>query len=269
MAYLEREKQRRVYYEDYGSGDQAVVLIHGWGASLRTWDYTLPMLCDAGHRVVLMDHRGCGGSDKDFSDFSIEAIASDVVALVSELGLTQVVLNGWSLGGAVVVQAAADLGARCSGVVLTCGASPTYIQKPDFPHGGDPSAMGETMAAMRANRPEFLWGLTQGVAATPLPEATLRWMWQIFMDSSPAAGASLAALEPLDQRQLIGTLACDILSCVGTGDVVVDPAIGRAVPQFNRRATVVEFEGCGHAPHIEAPDKYNAELMKFVSRTLG
>ena len=49
----------------------------------------LPHLVDAGHRVVTLDHRGCGLSDKDFDDMSINAIAGDVAALVAELGLTK------------------------------------------------------------------------------------------------------------------------------------------------------------------------------------
>jgi pimeloyl-ACP methyl ester carboxylesterase len=56
MAYLERDNGRRVYYEDNGSGELAIVLIHGWGMSLRLWDYSLPTLLDAGFRVVALDH---------------------------------------------------------------------------------------------------------------------------------------------------------------------------------------------------------------------
>ncbi|MBT5005479.1 MAG: alpha/beta hydrolase, partial [Halieaceae bacterium] len=119
MSHLAREDGKQVYYEDYGSGDSAIVLVHGWGANTRAWDYTLPALVAAGHRVVLIDHRGCGQSSKDFADVSIEAISGDVVALVEHLKLSRVVLNGWSLGGAVVVAAAVALGERCSGLVLT------------------------------------------------------------------------------------------------------------------------------------------------------
>ena len=99
MAYLERDSGHRVYYEDYGSGDSAILLIHGWGMSLRAWDYSLDALIEAGFRVVALDHRGCGNSDKDFADMGIKAIASDVVALADHLYLERVVLNGWSLGG--------------------------------------------------------------------------------------------------------------------------------------------------------------------------
>ena len=86
MSSLTREDGKQVYYEDYGTGDRAVVLVHGWGSSLRAWDYNLQALRAAGHRVVLIDHRGCGNSDKDFADMGIEAIAGDVVALVCATG---------------------------------------------------------------------------------------------------------------------------------------------------------------------------------------
>jgi len=55
MSHLAREDGKQVYYEDYGSGDSAIVLVHGWGANTRAWDYTLPALVAAGHRVVLND----------------------------------------------------------------------------------------------------------------------------------------------------------------------------------------------------------------------
>ncbi len=87
MSHLTRENGSKIYYEDTGSGDSAVLLIHGWGVNLRVWDQTVPALTAAGHRVVALDHRACGQSDANFDDISIESIASDVVALVHELGL--------------------------------------------------------------------------------------------------------------------------------------------------------------------------------------
>ena len=94
MAYLEREDGKHVYYEDYGSGNSAVILSHGWGMGVRVWDYTLGALTAAGHRVILVDHRGCGLSDKDFADQGIDANADPAApgvyvdgAKVAALGL--------------------------------------------------------------------------------------------------------------------------------------------------------------------------------------
>ena len=137
MARLNVDGDKSIYFEDLGSGDKALILIHGWGMSGRSWDGVLIPLLDAGLRVITIDHRGCGRSDHDFADLSIDAIAGDVVSLVDSLALKTVYLNGWSLGGAVATRAAHSLGARCAALILTAGASPIYTQKPDLALGGN------------------------------------------------------------------------------------------------------------------------------------
>ncbi len=269
MAYLERSDGRRIYYEDNGTGSAAVVLVHGWGMSLRAWDYSLGALVGAGQRVVALDHRGCGASDRDFADMSIEAVAGDVVALVGHLGLDRVVLNGWSLGGAVVVAAAAGLAGRCAGLVLTCGATPAYLQKEGFPYGGTEQALSETLAAMAADRVNFLVALSRGVCAAPVSEDVIRWLWQMFVAASPLAAATLAGLGPLDQREMLRSLRMPILSIVGAKDAVVDPRVCRSVVDFNAGARIVEFAECGHAPFLEEPERYNRELLEFLGECLS
>ncbi len=268
MSSLAREDGKHIYYEDYGSGDSAVVLVHGWGSNLRAWDYTLPALAAAGHRVVLLDHRGCGQSSKDFSDMSIEAIAADVVALVEALSLSRVVLNGWSLGGAVVVSAAARLGDRCAGLVLTCGATPCYLQKPEFPHGGTDADLAGTLEAMAADRVNFLAALSAGVCASEVSQDVVSWMHRAFLESSPLAAASLGDLGPLDQRSLLSQLQVPILSYVGANDAVVDPNVCRSVPDYAGNVKTVECAASGHAPFIEESALYNSELLAFLTDNL-
>ncbi|MFT6275846.1 MAG: pimeloyl-ACP methyl ester carboxylesterase [Halioglobus sp.] len=268
MSHLAREDGKTVYFEDYGTGDSAVVLVHGWGASVRVWDYTLPGLAAAGHRVVLIDHRGCGQSSKDFSDMSIEAIAADVVALVEYLGLESVVLNGWSLGGAVVVAAATELGERCMGVVLTCGATPCYVQKPDYPHGGTEQILADTLATMAADRVNFLAGLSGGICASEVSPQVVDWMCQMFLQSSPLAAQSLGALGPLDQRAELAALQVPILSYVGDLDAVVDPAVCRSVGDYAKDVTIVNCATSGHAPFIDQGELYHSELLSFIAKQL-
>jgi non-heme chloroperoxidase len=268
MAYLERDNDGRIYYESYGRGDSAVVLVHGWGMGLRAWDYSLQALLKAGYRVVALDHRGCGASDKDFADMGIDAIAGDVVGLVDALELNRVVLNGWSLGGAVAVAAAEKLGQRCAGLVLTCGATPVYLQKSDFPHGGTDQALADTLAAMGADRVNFLAALSQGVCASAVSDRVVSWMWQMFMQASPQAATTLAELGPLDQRSALASLRIPILSFVGGKDAVVDPQICRSVGTFNAGARIIEYENAGHAPFIDETARYNADLINFIGDCL-
>jgi len=269
MSFLTREDNKQVYFEDYGNGGDAIILVHGWGMSCRLWDYSLAALCDNGLRVVMIDHRGCGQSSKDFADQGIDAIAGDVVALVENLGLKRVVLNGWSLGGAVVVEVASRLGGSCVGVVLTCGATPAYLQKPDFPYGGTDEALAETMAAMSADRINFLAALSQGVCASEVSHDQLQWMWRIFTEASPMAAQALGELGPLDQREILAKLSMPILSFVGAKDLVVDPDVCRSVKECNPAAQIVEMADSGHAPFIDETVKYNSELIKFGRDCLG
>ena len=268
MAYLDRESGRRVYYEDYGVGDSAVLLVHGWGMGLRAWDYSLGALVKAGLRVVALDHRGCGNSDKDFADLGIKAIASDAVALADHLKLQHIVLNGWSLGGAVAVEAASRLGQRCAGLVLTCGATPAYLQKSDYPHGGTDQALADTLAAMAADRVNFPAALSKGVCATEVSDDIIRWMLDMFLKSSPQAASSLAELGPLDQRSVLASLTAPILSMVGAKDQVVDPQVCRSVRDYNPGAVIVEFADSGHAPFIDETERYNAELIGFIQQCI-
>ena len=268
MGQLQISCGKQVYFEDYGDADSALVLIHGWGMSVRCWDPILPALRASSHRVVMMDHRGCGQSDKDFADVSIGAIAADVVALVAHLGLRRVVLNGWSLGGAVAVQAAADLGATCSALVLTGGATPVYVQKPDFPHGGTDEDMAGTLAAYADNRVDFLHGLSQVVCAREVGANIENWFWQIFLQASPMAGATLGELAQLDQRELLMSLDMPILSLFGSEDGFVAPPICRWVGDNHPQARAVEFAGVGHAPFIEEREAYLQALIDFVGEAL-
>lgn len=268
MAYLERENGHRVYYEDYGSGDSAILLIHGWGMNLRAWDYSLDALIEEGFRVVALDHRGCGESDKDFADLGIAAIAADAVALAAHLKLERVVLNGWSLGGAVAVEAASELGARCAGLFLTCAASPAYLQKSDFPYGGTDQALADTLVAMSADRVNFLAAMSQGVCASEVSDDVIRWMLAMFLKSSPQAAKSLAELGPLDQRGTLASLEMPIVSLVGAKDQVVDPQVCRSVIEYNAGAKLLEFEDSGHAPFIDETSRYNSELISFIRSCL-
>lgn len=265
MAFLNTDCGRRVYYEDYGSGSRAVLLIHGWGFSCRAWDNTLPALLDAGHRVVMIDHRGCGRSDKDFPDLGIQAIAGDVVSLVGELDLDSVVLNGWSLGGAVAVEAADRLGERCAGLALTGAATPIYTQKPDFAAGGTDADVAATLAGLKADRVSFLAGLAQAVCAKDVGEPLVRWMWQVFCEASPMTYVTLGQLAQIDQRRKLAALGVPIVSFVGTADVFVAPEICRWVGEHNAHARVIEYDGVGHAPFLEVAEQYNRDLLDFLT----
>jgi len=264
MARLNVDGDKSIYFEDVGSGDKALILIHGWGMSGRAWDGVLIPLLDSGLRVITIDHRGCGRSDHDFADLSIDAIASDVVALIDSLSLKSVYLNGWSLGGAVATRAAHSLGARCAALILTAGASPIYTQKPDLPLGGNAEDVAGIVEAMNADRVTFLAGLAHAVTAKPVSDALLTWMGDTFIGSAARASATLGELAHLDQRDIMAELDLPILSYICGQDGFVAPEISRWVADNHPRAEGVDLPDSGHAPFIEEREAYLESLIRFV-----
>jgi non-heme chloroperoxidase len=264
MGWLEREGGRRIYFEDFRGPGRPILLIHGWAMSGRAWDGVTAALSRDGHRVVAFDQRGCGQSDKDFEDCTIAASAGDAVGLCEALGLEGVVVNGWSLGGAVAAEASARLGDRCGGLVLTCGASPRYTRADGFPFGGTLEDVQGILAELARDRATTFHGVSRAVCARPVGHPVEDWMWSLFLQSAPSADASLLDLAAVDQRELIAALDVPLLAMIGSEDAFTPPGIGEAAVALAQRGTLARFVGCGHAPFLEDLDGYLSALRAFI-----
>ena len=66
-----------LYYEDHGAG-KPVVLIHGWPLSGASWEKQVPVLLNAGYRVITYDRRGFGNSSKPTSGYDYDTFAEDL-----------------------------------------------------------------------------------------------------------------------------------------------------------------------------------------------
>jgi len=83
-----------LYYEDHGSGSP-VVLVHGWPLSGASWEKQVPVLLEAGHRVIMYDRRGFGESSKPATGYEYDTFAEDLHKLVTTLNLHEAALVGF------------------------------------------------------------------------------------------------------------------------------------------------------------------------------
>jgi pimeloyl-ACP methyl ester carboxylesterase len=100
---------RMHYLAEGPAGGQPVVLVHGLGSRAEDWADLAPYLAQAGYRVYVPDLPGYGRSQKppDFS-YSIHDEAAIVASFLDALGLKQVDLGGWSMGGGIAQHVAFD-----------------------------------------------------------------------------------------------------------------------------------------------------------------
>ncbi|MGH8516284.1 MAG: alpha/beta fold hydrolase [Panacagrimonas sp.] len=259
-----RDAGRSVYYEHHAGDRLPILCVHGWGMSTRSWDVLLPSLQAAGHSVVTFDQRGCGRSSKDFSEVSIASSAGDVVRLLDHLAIDKVVLNGWSIGGPISVAAADKLGSRCAGVISTVGATPRHTQAADFPQGFPPGTIDAQIQVLRRDRAGFLNGFAEVCFARPVSPALKAWMFDALMQAAPCADLALQGLEHLDQRDMLRRLQAPFLAIVGGKDPLVLPEVVREAARLAPRGRAEEFADCGHAPHLEDPERYAEVVLTFL-----
>lgn len=104
-----------IWYCSLGNGP-AVFLLHGGLGHSGNWGHQVPFLLENGFRVVLMDSRGHGRSTRDPRPFTYDLMASDVVAVMIELGIKKTFLVGWSDGACTAMVLASVTPSRVSGV---------------------------------------------------------------------------------------------------------------------------------------------------------
>jgi len=88
------------------SNRKTVVLVHGLASNARLWDGAAAALCAKGYRVVALDQRGHGRSDKPSHGYEMATVVDDLSALISAMRIEQPVVAGQSWGGNVVVELA-------------------------------------------------------------------------------------------------------------------------------------------------------------------
>jgi pimeloyl-ACP methyl ester carboxylesterase len=110
----------RLVYEEYGEGDRVVVLLPGLLFSRKMHEPLAQTIADRGHRVICLDLLGHGDSDRppEMGNYGMTIFASQVVALLDELGIDKAVVGGTSLGANVSLEVAAAAPDRLQGLLI-------------------------------------------------------------------------------------------------------------------------------------------------------
>lgn len=89
-------------YVDTGAGEPPIVFVHGWTCNRTNWRYQIAEF-SKDHRVIALDQRGHGESEKPDQDYTIEGFADDLMAFIEALGLERPVIVGHSMGGVIAL----------------------------------------------------------------------------------------------------------------------------------------------------------------------
>jgi len=256
----------RIAYDDTGGSGPLVIAAPGMGDTRHVYRYMVPLMANAGMRLVTLDIRGLGESSVDWHDYSDAAIASDYISLLDHLGGSSAALVGNSKTASAVVIAATDRPENVAGLVLlgpfAREVPVKWWQKLFFramllgPWGRTSWVSYYKKNLYPGPKPkdheEYISALSKNLAEA----GRFKAFKEQAKDTHAESGARLAKVS---QPSLI---------VMGTADPdFPDPRFEAAeLAARLKKSEVLLVEGSGHYPQADNPDKVVPAVIDFVKR---
>jgi pimeloyl-ACP methyl ester carboxylesterase len=261
-----------LYYQEQGKGPP-VLLLHGFGASTFTWRHVAPELAQT-HRVIAVDLKGFGRSDKPFDErYSVLDQAELLAQLIEDKDLRDLTIVGHSFGGGVALRLALDandrLGGRIVRLVLLDSIAypqqiPVFFRLLDMPLVSQvgvrmvPPSVQTRVALQIAYHDDSKIDPEQvEIYAAPLKTAAGK---HAIVQS--ARQIVPEDIDTLPERYKTITLPTLILWC--DHDRIVPLDVGLKLRRTLPNSTLRLVEGCGHMPQEEQPETTLTLLKGFI-----
>lgn len=265
-----------VHYKTEGTGDEAVVLLHGFASHTYTWREVMAPLA-ADHQVVAFDRPAFGLTERpmrpDWPDgqnpYGAEFQSDLTVGLMSELGIDQAVLVGNSAGGSIAMLTALRHPSRVAALILvdpaiySGGGTPGFLrplfQTPQMQHLGP-------LIARRIQD----WGYQFGQSAWHDPSQFTPEIWQNYTRPLQAENWDralwelTAASRPLDLPKRFAELDLPILIITGDDDRIVPTEQSIRLAE-ELGAELAVLPDCGHVPQEECPEAFLQAVQDFLA----
>lgn len=256
-----------VYFETRGVGEP-LMLINGWGGNLDSWSSKMVNLLAERFRVIMMDNRGTGRSDKPDIPYTMDMMAADVKGVLDALGVEEAHVMGFSMGGAITQTFGKNYPETAKSLVI-CGASA----------GGEHSISSDPQVQMDL-----------ALIANPLPEMTerdrtIKLLYLLY--SKEYVEANLEALIEdetysdyptpsfalMNQSHAIGTMdtydylsdfKMPVLVITGKDDVLVPPQNSEKIAERIPHSKLVMLPGCGHGFLKQKTDEAVSHILEFL-----
>ncbi len=243
-----------IHYLRTGGSRPPIILLHGLLGSGACWT---PIARKLDLDVVMPDARGHGGSSAPPDGYRYDELANDVIGLIANLGLSQPILLGHSMGG----MTAAVVASRSTSLRALVLVDPTFLsaERQREVYASDVAAQHERLLGL--DRAELV---AQARARHPhRPVEIVELQVEARLQTSVAAFEILAPPNP-DYRELVRALTVPTLLVIGD-DPVVTLAMAAELREINPLVRVVQIANAGHGLPFEQPDRLAEVVMSFVT----
>jgi pimeloyl-ACP methyl ester carboxylesterase len=256
----------RLHVRDSGPKEaHAVLMLHGFGASLHTWDEWAQALSGT-HRVIRLDLPGSGLSEPDpANDYTDARSVELVLALMDQLGVARASIVGHSIGGRIAWTLAARRPERTGRLVLV---APDGFASPGFEYG-KAAEVPAVLGAMRHVMPKAVLRMNLAPAYAD-PAFLTEELTTRYHDLMLAPGARDAMFKRLEQTvltdpvPLLTTITAPTLLVWGEADAMIPVANAQDYLRAVKGSRLVSLAGVGHLPHEEAAQASLQAVADFL-----
>ncbi|QIK68608.1 alpha/beta hydrolase [Nocardioides sp. HDW12B] len=249
------------------------MLIHGWPLSSDSWSEQIPVLREAGYRVVAYDRRGFGQSDPG-DGYDYDRLTDDLHNVVTSLELSDVTLVGFSMGGGEVAHYVAKHGTdNLRSLVFAASVTP-YLQKGDDNEDGPltDDAATEFREGLEDDRDAFFDGFTTDffTAGDDLKVSDEQRQEALALckkSDQEAALGCMKAWATTDFREDLGKVDVPTLVIHGDSDGIVPfEGSGKRTHEAVDGSELVLLKGAPHGCNVSHAKEFNQALLDFLEK---
>lgn len=265
MAYARASDGIRLHYEVLGrTGAPAVLMIQGLGADKHGWDMQRLVLATK-YRVIALDNRGAGRSDKPFGTYTLEQMADDAITVLDEVGVQRAHVVGASMGGAISQIVGLKYPERVISLTLACTACRNHPWRRELLQGWATTANERGMGAMAAEAARWVIGPRSFRRLLP----AFGWLGPLAMGrTAHAFVAQVKAILEVDESvsELLETVDIPTLVMVGNQDILTPRGDSEEIADRMPNAELVVISGAAHGFMVEHASTFNRVLLEFLGR---
>ncbi|KAB5547875.1 hypothetical protein DKX38_011281 [Salix brachista] len=274
-----------------GSGEQVIVLAHGFGTDQSVWKHLIPHVVDE-YKVILYDNMGAGTTNPDYFDFNrystLEGYAYDLLAILEELKVESCILVAHSVSSVIGAIASISRPELFSKIVML-SASPSYfynifvvgfwaISQPlasmqirylndaDYFGGFEQEDLDQLFEAMQNNYKAWCSGFAPLAVGGDMDSVAVQEFSRTLFNMRPDIALSVAqTIFQSDMRSILHmvTVPCHILQSMK--DLAVPVVVAEYLHQNLGGESIVEvMSSDGHLPQLSSPDIVIPVLLKHI-----
>ncbi|GMH06379.1 hypothetical protein Nepgr_008219 [Nepenthes gracilis] len=256
-----------------GSGEQIIVLVHGFGTDQSVWKHLVPHLVGS-YRVVLYDNIGAGTTNPEYFDFqrysTLEGYAYDLLAILEELQIDSCIFVGHSVSAVVGALASITRPDLFSKIIMI-SASPRYLNDVDYFGGFEQEALDKLFEAMQSNYKAWCSGFAPLAVGGDMDSVAVQEFSRTLFNMRPDIALNVSqTIFQSDVRHILGlvTVPCHILQSMK--DLAVPVVVAEYLHQNLGGKSVVEvMSSDGHLPQLSSPDVVVPVLLRHIRHDIA